>query len=540
MASRDPWRLDRRRSPVGFLAWAVGLVTLCLVATSGLPLGPTVSAQSNGSDAGGAAATFLAELLGPAESLEPVEIELTGILPRSGLFQGVELSVDRVHLTNTHPYAMFDDPKPGREFYVVVELTARNPTDTVNEYGFGDETFHFRTWSGRLLVNVPSPGRYEFARLEPGDVKTDELVFGTEDPDVLDGSALLVGRAPDASLVIPLTAPPLVADDPVAVAAAVPGPYQAGAVAWTIEAGQAGLDRPPGVCCPETGSRADEGESFLTLELSGQVKGSAYGQATVSSDAIRLVVGGQAIAPFGYAGQANVPEGEAYAFPATWLVTEGDTELALQFVDGGEVVASVPLLVGEAGIAAAFLEPSGPSEPIVAASPMPDAASIAPARSTPTDGSTPAPTSAPAGSSVTALPSPQPTVSATPTPRPVTAAIATLLIYSGVPDPDWSLTQDDLDALAEIAAGLTPIDGLPPEGDLGYRGLRVTGPRGTWRVNDGVVMTPDTAPDASLADPDHLVERYLLASGITREALTEEEVSVVDEALGPAPSLPPG
>lgn len=119
-------------------------------------------------------------------------------------------------------------------------------------------------------------------------------------------------------------------------------------------------------------------------------------------------------------------------------------------------------------------------------------------------------------------------------------AIVTLLIYSGVPDPDWSVTQEDLDALADIAAGLTSHDGSPPEGDLGYRGFRVTGPQGTWRVNDGVVVTPETGPDTSLADPDRLVERYLLTTGLTREALTEDEAAIVSETLGPATSPAPG
>jgi hypothetical protein len=539
MAPPDKWRLDRRRSPTRLASGALGLVVLSLLAF--VLLEPTSAAEPDGSDVvGGAAATFLAELLGPDESFAPVEIELTGTLPRGGTFQGVELTVARVHLTNTHPYTMFGEPKPGREFYVVVELTASNLTAAVNDYGFGDETFDFRTWSGRLLAHVPSPGRYEFARLEPGDVKTDELVFGTEDPDVLAGSALLVGREPDARIVIPLTAPPLVADYPAPVEPTIAGPYQAGAVTWSIEAGQAGLDRPPGVCCPETGSRADEGELFLTIHLVGQVKGSKYGQATVSSEAVRLVVDGEAVAPFGFAGQANVPEGEAYAFPATWLTHEDDTGLILQFLDSGEVASSVPLLVGEAGMAAApFLDLPEPAAPTPGLSPTPVSSSVVSASAAPSTVPAPRATSTPLASPGPVVPGSAPSLAPAPTPRPVMAAIATLLIYSGVPNPDWALTQEDLDALGVIAASLAPVDGLPPEGNLGYRGFRVTGPRGTWRANDGLVMTPDTAPDASLADPDRLVERYLLASGLSRDGLTEDEAAIVSEALEQAPGSEP-
>ena len=39
---------------------------------------------------------------------------------------------------------------------------------------------------------MPAPGVYAFSRLEPGQSRTDELVFGSETPDVIDGAALLV------------------------------------------------------------------------------------------------------------------------------------------------------------------------------------------------------------------------------------------------------------------------------------------------------------------------------------------------------------
>ena len=120
---------------------------------------------------------------------------------------------------------------------------------------------------------------------------------------------------------------------------------------------------------------------------------------------------------------------------------------------------------------------------------------------------------------------------AIPSVRPATAAVASLLIYSGRPDPSWSLAQDDLDELAAIAATLGPGQGDPPEGGLGYRGFRVTGPQGTWQAYAGVVTTPESAPGTSLADPERLVERYLLKRG--SGTLADNEVAVVMEALGP-------
>ena len=131
-----------RSRPRSQSALSVLLLGIGLIVTS-----PSVAAQSDGGegdDRGGPVASFLAELLGPDESFAPIEIELT-TLPRKATFQGVELIVDRVHLTNTHPYWMFGEPEPGELFYVVLELTARNDNDYAYDYGLGDETFELRT-----------------------------------------------------------------------------------------------------------------------------------------------------------------------------------------------------------------------------------------------------------------------------------------------------------------------------------------------------------------------------------------------------------
>ena len=160
------------------------------------------------------------------------------------------------------------------------------------------------------------------------------------------------------------------------------------------------------------------------------------------------------------------PRARLSILPLTWLVREADAGLTLQLLDGADIVVRVPVLVGDAAQAAALPAPS------------PAATSQAVESKTP---ATPGLTGAPA--------SPSPARSATPPPtaRPVMAAIGTLLIHSGRPDPDWAFTDEDLEELAAIAAGLAPIEGSVPEGGLGYRGFRVTGPKGTWRANAGVV-----------------------------------------------------
>jgi hypothetical protein len=273
------------------------------------------------------------------------------------------------------------------------------------------------------------------------------------------------------------------------------------------------------VCCPDTGSRADDGELFVTLQLSGRVTGSQYGQATVSTDAVRLVVDGQPEPPIEFAGRPNTPEGEAFDFAATWVVRESDPGLALQFLDGPDVAEVVPVGIG-------------PDAPVVAA-----AARSAPSM-VPSAALSPVPSSAAAATTSSA--SAAPTAAAAPTPRPVLAAITTLLMYSGVPDPGWPLMTDDLAQLEAIAAGLETVEQAVPEGGLGYRGFRVTGPQGAWRANEGFVMAPSSAPGTALADPDRLVERFLLERGLPE--LTPEELAIAQEAIGsplPAGSTAP-
>jgi hypothetical protein len=352
----------------------------------------------------------------PQGSFEPIEAELTGTLPRSMEFQGVRFTVDRARITNTHPYTIFGDPRPGELLFVVLDVTAENTTDEATRYQFNEEAFGLRTYSGQLLPIVDPIGIYDFSRLEPRQTQSDQLVFGTHAADVLDGASLLVGRPPDSPAILALTSPPREPLYPTDVVAVSAGPTQAGPISWTVTRGQASLDLPAGVCCPETGARADDGELFVTLTIRGTVRGSQYGQASVTSSLVRLVADGQADEPFGFEGQANVKEGTPYEFDVTWLIAADVGSLALEVGTGTSEVRTIELSIG---IPVPSPEPYVPPQPAASRSPEPSISgspgpSIQPTSAPDASG----PPKASSGTGPTPNPdvSPSPTLTASPPP----------------------------------------------------------------------------------------------------------------------------
>jgi hypothetical protein len=355
---------------LGVRLWLASSIVLLLVVGCGSRDPDASERPDESSEPSGAASQRPGiPIFGPRESYPPIDLPFeSGTLPRSVDFLGVGFTVTDARVTNTHPYTMFGEPAPGAQLFAIVDVTADNETSAATEYGFGPESFTLQTYSGQRLTTVDPPGVYDFRRLEAGASASDALVFGAFRPDVLDGASLLIGRPPDAPAVLPLTAPQYDPPYPVEVFAA-DGPVQSGAIAWSVLAGVAALDRPAGVCCPDTGSRADDGELFVTLTLRGLVDGSRYGQASITSDAVRLVVDGVAAKAFGFKGKANVPEGSTYDFDATWIVPADAAELLLEVGTGTPDIRRTALGIG--------LPPEAPSpspSPTPAASPSPSAA----------------------------------------------------------------------------------------------------------------------------------------------------------------------
>jgi hypothetical protein len=81
--------------------------------------------------------------------------------------------------------------------------------------------------------------------------------------------------------------------------------------------------------------------------------------------------------------------------------------------------------------------------------------------------------------------------------------------FSGRPNPRWRLSDSEVAELARLIAGLAPASGgsSPNPPGLGYRGFRLEGAAGAYRVYGELVQPPGSV----LADPGRQVERFLVA-----------------------------
>lgn len=91
-------------------------------------------------------------------------------------------------------------------------------------------------------------------------------------------------------------------------------------------------------------------------------------------------------------------------------------------------------------------------------------------------------------------------------------------LYSGRPNPVWSLTPEEAARLVERIGGLAPADEVEPPGRLGYRGFRFRLQAQGREIAsgasfDGHLRLQDSAGSRHLADPGGEVERWLLATG---------------------------
>jgi hypothetical protein len=91
-------------------------------------------------------------------------------------------------------------------------------------------------------------------------------------------------------------------------------------------------------------------------------------------------------------------------------------------------------------------------------------------------------------------------------------ATVTIDVFSGVPNPTWTLDEDEVEDMLSMWSDLATTTGIEYPGILGYRGIIVDFSDGSqmW-VSRGVVV--DDASDAARADTDRALEAWLLETG---------------------------
>jgi hypothetical protein len=117
---------------------------------------------------------------------------------------------------------------------------------------------------------------------------------------------------------------------------------------------------------------------------------------------------------------------------------------------------------------------------------------------------------------------------------PLPSVTVTLGLYSGRPDPSWTLSDVQVAALVGQLAALPAAIGSAPQGGLGYHGFSIVvrrpdQPDQTFQVYRGAVTSPGDAPGTYGADPQRTLESALLETG--RSHLTATEINVVEADL---------
>lgn len=116
----------------------------------------------------------------------------------------------------------------------------------------------------------------------------------------------------------------------------------------------------------------------------------------------------------------------------------------------------------------------------------------------------------------------------------VASAIVELDIFSGMPDPAWSLTEGDTRELERRLAGLPTTDRRELSTNLGYRGfiVRLTAEDGETRqvrVQRGRVEVRAGETVEHYADPGRHIERELLRTGAS--VVAPDVLAVVEQDL---------
>ena len=105
-------------------------------------------------------------------------------------------------------------------------------------------------------------------------------------------------------------------------------------------------------------------------------------------------------------------------------------------------------------------------------------------------------------------------------------------IFSGRPNPGWTLSEADATTFRSKLSGLQKTAARSLSANLGYRGLVITMPQETAtkiHVQNGVVEVSGSTPSSFFLDPQRSLERWLVGTG--REFLSSGILEAIDVDL---------
>jgi hypothetical protein len=104
-------------------------------------------------------------------------------------------------------------------------------------------------------------------------------------------------------------------------------------------------------------------------------------------------------------------------------------------------------------------------------------------------------------------------------------------VFSGMPNPTWTLSRADAALFAERLSALLPGALREQDNPLGYRGLVVDTGAEVVRVHRGSARISRGGSLVVLADPGRSLERWLFSTGAGTGVVAQEVVAVVDADL---------
>jgi hypothetical protein len=106
-------------------------------------------------------------------------------------------------------------------------------------------------------------------------------------------------------------------------------------------------------------------------------------------------------------------------------------------------------------------------------------------------------------------------------------------IFSGMPNPSWTLSDAEATELFDRVGTLSPASARPLAGTLGYRGfivqLTYRGEPAVLRIQNGLVQLTSGEMVEHFDDPGRQLERYVLVSG--ESAVSPEILAMVARDL---------